>query len=128
MIARSVFEMIHSRSPACLAARGGHGVRERLPALHRAGERLAVAVVPAVAALAGPGGEAVGKHLAVAAVVALEALELKFLPARAQLAHWRVVLVSPRDLVEERGGAALPVDQRAVAVECRDSDRIHTYT
>ena len=106
-------------------AQRGHGVRERLPALHRARERLAVAVVPAVAALAGPLGEAVGQHLAVAAVVALEALELKLLPARAQLAAGRrLPLVAPRDLVQERGGAALPVDQRAVAVECRDSEPV----
>ena len=86
-------------------------------------------LVPAVAALAGPRREAVGQHLAVAAVVALEPLELELLPALAQLAaRRRLALEAPRELVQERRRAALPVDQRAVAVECRDSDRFHTYT
>ena len=85
-------------------------VGERLPALHRASEGLAVAVVPAVAALAGPFREAVGQHLAVAAVVALEALELEFLPARAQLAAgWRAAV---RGGVRSRiGNPAAPPSQ-----------------
>src|ERR1700742_191988 len=49
-------------------AQGPDGVGERLPALHRAHERRAVAVLPAVAALAAPVAQAVGQDLAVRAV------------------------------------------------------------
>jgi hypothetical protein len=96
------------------------GVGERLPALHRARQRLAVAVGEAVAALCRPRREAVREYLAVGAPVAAQALELQLLPALAQLAAGRRVgLVAARQLVEEGGGAAVPVDQRAVAVERR---------
>jgi hypothetical protein len=81
-----------------------------------------VLVVP-VAALARPGGEAVGEDVAIAPPVALDALELELLPALAQLARRRRIrLVAPRQLVQERPYAALPVDQRAVAIERRQLD------
>jgi hypothetical protein len=80
-------------------------------------------LVVAIAALARPGGEAVGQDLAVGAPVVLDALELERLPALAQLARGRrLALVAACELVEECGGAAVPVDQRAVAVEGGDLD------
>ena len=92
MIARSVFEMIHSRRPASRAARRAGTVSgERLPALHRSGQRLAVVLVPAVAKLPGQLRQAVREHLAVAAVGTQEALELERLPALPQLSGGRRV-------------------------------------
>ena len=130
---RSVFEMITSRSPAFFArCSAGIVSGNGCQALHRALEGSPSLLVPAVAALGDPGRAATRvEHLAVGAVVALDALELDLLPALAQLpAGARVeVAVAAREVVQERGGAALPVDEGAVAVEGGDFDRWHgAYT
>jgi hypothetical protein len=82
-----------------------------------------VARVPAVPALAAPGPKAVGEDVSIAAIGRSQALELELLPALAQLPRGRRLrLVPARQLIEERPQPALPVDERAVAVEGGDFD------
>ena len=85
MMSRSVFEMITSSQPLRLRLEQRRpGVRERLPGAHRADERLALGVIPGVAALVRPAAQALGQDLLVRSVRALEQLELDRLPAVAQ--------------------------------------------
>ncbi len=110
---------------------GGDRVGKRLPALHGALECLALTRVPAVPALSDPCAQGVVQHVGVGPVLALDALELDLLPPLAQLpARPGVgVAVAPRQVVQERGYAALPVHEGAVAVEGGDFDRGHAaYT
>jgi hypothetical protein len=82
-----------------------------------------VSLVAAIPALGAQGAQALAQDLAIAAVGRSEALELELLPALAQVVRRRRIrLVAAGQVVEERGQAALPVDERPVAVESGDVD------
>jgi len=104
-------------------------VRERLPGAHRASERLAVVGVVGPAALGGESLQALREHVAIGPVLALDDLELDRLPALAQDAAVLGIVVADaqREVVEEGAEAALPVDQRPVAVEGAggEAGRVH---
>ena len=112
-----------AHSPEC-----GSRVRERLPAPHRAHERLSVVVAQRVPALVRPAAEALAEDLLVRLVRPAHELELDLLPAVAQhppAGRIRIALPQ-RDPVQKGRRAALPIDEGAVAVEGREPGPGHS--
>ena len=121
----SVLERMTRRRPVRLGLEERRArVGEGLPGPHRAHEGLAILPPIRPAALLAECLQAAGEDLAVRTPGTAQQAELDRLPAVAQdLAPIEVrVLIAQPELVQEGRRAALPVDQRAVAVEGGDAD------